>query len=625
MLPSRNTHRRRGGATVTTFAEVGAGMKAAPAWFVHLPGHLRGAARDLVGRIRGSRLRSWAVRVALGLVGLLVLGLWEQALLHGAARPVDPKLEIPVRGAPAAVVSYSGLIVTASEAGTIRALDPVRNDSVAEERQLGHSVTALASRSGALFALGGGTITRLRPDLTVALQRPLRSNLSTLAAGSAGLWASGGTRGLVRVDPVTLDVSARVPIRGRVGGIAVSREAVWATLPGSSELVVARPRRRGGSTTRRLAIGCAAGPITIAGGYAWALCSSARRVVAIAVDSKSRSMTIPVGVGATLLASGNHSLYVGSPTTETISQYGLTSRTRVGDAIPVETLPSSLTVDLHAVWVASKLDHSLQRLDLAGLRMQRQLVKRWDTIGELDPTGYLVAAIVLTMLLGQAYLLWRSGNPDAGLPPHEVRDIALLACDPRYYQPLSTGEPVETSSSTGRSIALNLHALNVSAEDVRTHKIGDLPPDRRVQRVIEAAHAVGRVKRFMNHAPAAGGLLRAPRATRLRVAKLRQRFQALEPFTVCGFSGTWTVSRTGDDLVRLRLPQLVDRDWMRWRPVPVAEAGWITVTCPTSALSELGRDDLSPDVTTIRMSVLAVPSRRREDETMEMRLVVAYY
>jgi len=626
MPSSRNTDRHHDDATVAGLADLSDALRIMPRWAVRFPVHMHVTARERARALRESRWSRWLVVALLAITFALTIGLWWQALGHGAASPVDPKIELPVAGAPAAILSYSGLIVTASESGAVSAIDPVSNEP-GPKRQLGHPVTALAARGGWLFALGGGRVTRLGPDLTVAKRATVRTAQLMLAAGPAGLWTAGG-KTIERVDPHTLRPTARVATAARIAGIAVSERTVWATAPAAQQLLAIVRGSGPGFGVRRVNVGCAAGPVTVAAGWVWTLCSRARRIVGFALDDVRRKAEIPVGAGSTLLASGNHSLYLSSPTSQTVSQYGLSSRRRVGRAIPVGTLASAMTIDLHAVWLASNYDHTLRRLDLAGLKLQRNEVTRWNTIGGWAPDLYLVFAIILTMALIQAYGLWRASDPDAGLPRHHFRDITVLACNILYYQPFSPGTPIERTITSGRALGLHLgSAVSVGTEAGRSETFGTLP-DRSVKLGIEEAKRAGRVKQFMNCAPAAGvpGLLRKPRRRRLRHERLRQRYLGLEPFTLCRLSGTWSVSRRPDGEISMELSELLDRDWGRWQPVPVPTGGHLTVTCPRDALNELGMAEIgAEDATSIKMTVLAVPDHRAAADGLHMRLVVAYY
>jgi hypothetical protein len=627
MPSSRNTLRRYVDATVPVYSEVGDVLKAVPDFLIGLPRNFRESGRERARRIRDSAGLRWLARTVMLLVLLLTAGLWEQAVLHRAARAHDPKLEIPVRGAPSAVVSFSGRVVTASEDGKVSAMDPLRNEIEAEQ-QLKHSVTGLASYGGWLFASGGGQLTRLSPDLSIDASEPDSASVSILSAGPAGLWAAGDGHFVQRLSSSRLTPTARVDTDGAVAGVAVSTDSVWATVPSRSKLLVIS-RHAGRFVGRSVSTGCAATPVTLGAGWVWVLCPRESRIVGFAVDDVRRTVTIPVGAKSSLLTAGNHSLYVASATTEAVTQYGLVSRQRVGRPIAVETMPSAIIVDLHAVWVASNIDHSLQRLDLAGLRLQRNEVPKWDTIGKHSPDLYLTFAIALSVLLAWGYQVWRSGDADAGLRRHEYRDITVLACDEPYFEPFSQGRPVETSHSTRHGFALALGSkVSVGSESGRSEIVCDLPRDRVVQHAVDAGKRARRVTRFMGHVPAAGapGLLRARRRVRLRTSRLWHRYLALEPFTVCWLHGTWNVSRPSENVVYLRLPELIDRDWGRWRHVPITDPeGWITVTFPPTALTTLGRRELDDGVAQLKMTVLAVPSQRSADGVLHMHLVVAYF
>jgi len=228
------------------------------------------------------------------------------------------------------------------------------------------------------------------------------------------------------------------------------------------------------------------------------------------------------------------------------------------------------------------------------------------------------------MLLGQAYLLWRSGDPDAGLPHLERTKIrAALARDDEFWSLLSLGQSGGTVIEVGHKFGAQI--LNFGGE--RTHTQTHTMVEHSLERAIEYALATAgdRVKRFPGYLPSAGalGMLRAPRRLRSRSARLQERYADLDPFTLCMLSGTWIVSRV-DDKVTMRLPELKDRDWLRWRSEPLAEDAWLTITCPASALTVMGVRTLDHGAATLNFTVVAVPLQPWADAPMQMRLVVAY-
>lgn len=627
MSSPHDPHRRRDVQTEPVSTTLGHVLKVVFRSLGRLPLHLRGAVRDRLRALQASRAHRVLARLVLVAWATVAVVAWDQALDHGRAKPVDPKLSISVSGAPLAVVPFAGNVVVASASGRISAYDPLTDRDIAD-RQLSHAVDAVTAGGGWLFAIGGGRVTRLGPNLQVSMERPVAYDGDLLASTTADLWAAGHDGTLARIDPATLTVTSRTALGGPAGGLAVSPHSVWVTVPARAVLLVVH-RHGGRLTARALPARAGAGPVVLASGYAWVLSPAVHRLDGYDATDPRRRQTVAVTPGADLLATGNSSLWVSSSTTSTVSQYGVEALRRVGGAISVGGLPSAMTVDVHAVWVASSQDHTLQRLDLIGLALARERTTHWETLWAVNPSVYAVVATALTILFLQFGLMWRFGNPDAGLPLQRARDISLLARDMTYYTPLSLGEPVETVVSTQRRLSLqvgNGSFVGIGGESGETHTLRDPPCDHGVGQAIQAARNAKRVQRFVGYAPKAGvWLLRAPRHVRVSVCRLQPRFESLAPFAICQLSGKWIVSYPSEDILSLQLPQLIDRAWFRWRPVPIAEQAWLTVVCPTSALTPLGRSELEQNPGTITMNVLAVPCKGLGTDVLQMRLVVAYY
>ena len=589
----------------------------------------RNHTRATLRRLRLSRNRRRRALVTVIPLVILAAFCWYESATRTTVASFDPKSVVRVTGEPAALASFGGLVVTASTTGHVSTLDPVTGRRQSE-RQLDHSVSSLAVLGSSMYALGEGRVTRMSPTLEVLASKRLTVRATMLAAGSAGLWAAGGGDSVVRVDPGTLELNARVPVRGHVGGLTVSASSIWVTISSSSEvLVIGRGAGRRFVVRRQRDTPSDPGPIVIANGMAWVLCPPSRRLVGYGLTDPRRTRARGVGIGAALLSKGNSSVYVGSPVTDTVTQYGAATLKRVGKPISVGGLPSAIMVDLHAAWVTSRRDNSLARLDLADLARQRTRATRRETLFGWRPEIYLGAASALTMLLLEIAVAWRMSDPDRGLPRLELPDICVVALDDVRWNPLSDGriDNVVRSTTGGISLGLGLggRTLGLTRDHAEADTLTEPPPERSVRHAIARLMRSGQAKRFLGYAPAAGGLLRMPSRLRLRPARLQERFLGLAPYTLCLLSGRFAVSRPNADTVHLQLRQLIDRRWGGWEPVAIPREAWLTVECAATALSSLGREDLAPTVSEIELSVLAVPHGASIDGGMRLQLLIAYY
>jgi len=626
MPSSRDNLRHRLFETVSLLPKLGKeAVRGAPESVPSVPGHLYETARQRAGHLRASPRRRWLIRLLLLVLTLVGLGAWYEGLSHRSERPVDPQRTVAVQGAPSAVLSYSELLVSATGAGRVSALDPLRGVE-SDAQQLQHPVASLATRGGFLYAIGGGRITRMGTDLSPSVPGPVHSDLQLLASGEAGLWAAGDGTLVERIDANTLKTDVRIRLPGAAAGLAVSSQSVWVAVPATSQLVVVRRQPGQGFKVREVPVGCEPGPVTIADGRVWTLCPHGRRVVGVALADVRNTMSIPVQAGSTLLVSAGNSLYVASPRGRTLAQYGTRTGARVGKLIALGALPSAVAVDVHAAWVGSSLDHTIQRVGLSALALQGAGPTEWDTFGGLSADVFFVIAVLLTVLLPIAFVVWRSCNPDAGLPRRGHGELSVLAVDPIYHDAISSGEPVEREEARKLTATIRMPggAFDIGGGDA-TRVVLRPPTDSTVQRTIASAARAGRIKHFMMHVPGAGvWLARAPRQMRVRPSTLEQRYATLRPFTLCWLSGQWIVSRVSDDAIVLQLPELVDRSWWQWRVIElVHKEAWISVACPASALTPLGNSELE-GVSRLRMSVLAVPSQR-DQAGLQMNLVVACY
>jgi streptogramin lyase/predicted Ser/Thr protein kinase len=220
------------------------------------------------------------------------------------------------------------------------------------------------------------------------IKLPWASGTTSVAAGFGSLWVTNGDQArLVRVDPVSGHLQgdrlvgsgeAVVVVAGE-GAIWVGRRAKRASDPPSA---IVKVDPRGGDTKEILFGQEGIGDIAIGGGYVWVPNRRRSRLSRIDPSSGERRST-PIGLGDHRVAFGADQVWVTNYDDGTISQNNRSLSNAATDALNVRG-PLDLTVSGSTVWVASKLDEAVVRLD----------ARTGKTIGEPIAVGRNPFAIV---------------------------------------------------------------------------------------------------------------------------------------------------------------------------------------------------------------------------------------
>lgn len=265
-------------------------------------------------RTRPQRVRTTlSVLVALGLL-LLVGRLWTP---HPKPAPANPtSLTVPP-------------IVTTAAAAT-----PSTSEAPATKPRAGFAepIAALAVTPGALWVAHGKTISRvdphtLRPTATVTGYQPAGGHqLVGMTAGGGAVWAAVSGAGVLRIDPASARVTARIPVATEEPP-AAGADAVWAVCcSGDTEGTAGRLVRIDPATSRVVATiplhglpdAVGAGPSGVwvrgARGPVWRIDPATNRVAA--------TITIPGGLGAAAgrILVGRDGVWVSDPKHLTVYQ-----------------------------------------------------------------------------------------------------------------------------------------------------------------------------------------------------------------------------------------------------------------------------------------------------------------
>jgi predicted Ser/Thr protein kinase len=314
------------------------------------PGGRRGAGSGgAAGPSRGARARAWVTPVL--------------ALLTGAAVVV---LAVIVLGGGD---DGSGSGVSSSTTTTPTGTDAPR---VAQTATVDARPNAIAYARGRVWvgSVRSGRLIGLPADGKGArrtIKLPWASGTTSVAAGFGSLWVTNGDQArLVRIDPVSGHVqgdrlvgsgTAVVVVAGE-GAVWVGRRALRSTDPPSS-IVKVDPR---GGETREILFGQEGiGDITTGGGYVWVPNRRRSRLSRIDPSSGERRST-PIGLGDHRVAFGAGQVWVTNYDDGTVSQNNRSLSNAVTNALNVRG-PLDLVVSGDTVWVASKLDDAVVRLD----------------------------------------------------------------------------------------------------------------------------------------------------------------------------------------------------------------------------------------------------------------------
>jgi DNA-binding SARP family transcriptional activator len=159
--------------------------------------------------------------------------------------------EIAVGARPAAVaIGHGSVWVANAEDGTVMRIDP-RARKVVKTIGIGAPSSSFAISEDAVWVGNGsaGTVSRIDPGSnavveTINLRGPdalVPNAVQSMAAGEGGLWVAVGPRTVVKIEPTSNRVVARVDVGAPAQAVAVGEGAVWAAT-GGERLVRIEPR-----------------------------------------------------------------------------------------------------------------------------------------------------------------------------------------------------------------------------------------------------------------------------------------------------------------------------------------------------------------------------------------------
>jgi YVTN family beta-propeller protein len=186
--------------------------------------------------------------------------------LAGSVRRIDPTMgttsaTIAVGRSPGSIAASPGALWVANYSdGTVSRIDPVANQVVATVT-VGGEPRSTAYGEGAVWVANGATgqVHRIDPATNQFTSIQTQATAYGVAVGGGAVWVSyrgirGQPDGLVsRIDPVTNQVVARIPVGVYPGRLVVGGGSLWVAMQGEATVVRITPSTN--SVTARIGTG----------------------------------------------------------------------------------------------------------------------------------------------------------------------------------------------------------------------------------------------------------------------------------------------------------------------------------------------------------------------------------
>jgi SARP family transcriptional regulator, regulator of embCAB operon len=274
---------------------------------------------------------------------------------------IDPETNrvvgyVPVGARPTAVaVGQGGVWVANADDGTVSRIDPTTRQ-VVKTIGIGAPAIDLAIESDAVWVANGtdGTVSRIDPrENAVTETLDLRGSNSLLphaiygvAADAESVWVAAWRQSLLRIDPRTNRVVARIDTEDTPIGVALGEGAVWTATVGERAL---RVEPSSNAITARVAT---AFPVAIAAGESglW-VAALPDAVWRINPATGTVTHTIPVGASPLGVSATSGSVWVANGGDGTVTR--IDPRTnRVVATIELGYTPTAVSAGEGAVWVS---------------------------------------------------------------------------------------------------------------------------------------------------------------------------------------------------------------------------------------------------------------------------------
>jgi YVTN family beta-propeller protein len=266
--------------------------------------------------------------------------------------------DIPVGGRPGTVVAGADAVWTANrDDDTISQIDPASR-SVESTTAPGTSIDGIAIEPAGLWITDVRRSVALRIDpgfrsvsnsVRIAPYAPSVMTGGPVAIGAGGVWVSNGLSSIVRIDPRSARVSARIDVGNDPEAIAVGEGSIW--VADSEDNTATRIDPRTNAVVGSTPLADAPSAVAVAPGSVWVADAGADQVQRLDPASGEVVATIPVGRRPTALAISDGSLWVVNSGSGSISRIDL-AMNRVTSTVRLGQAPDGIAVSHGRLWVS---------------------------------------------------------------------------------------------------------------------------------------------------------------------------------------------------------------------------------------------------------------------------------
>jgi YVTN family beta-propeller protein len=288
-----------------------------------------------------------------------------------ATKPGIPAVSATIsvgKGADHVASGADGIFVTNNPGRALARVAPDKN-TASSVAALGDAPHAVAVGSDAVWLTASNRVLRVEPatDPTQAHTTtiPVDTSVAELAVGDGGVWVTAGQSGqLIRIDPKTRTVAARIDVGAAPDSVVVGEGGVWV-----ANRVDAGTVTRVDPTHNRVlatvAVGSRPDQIAIGAGSVWTANSGDGTVSRIDPATDKVVATIKVGRGPASIVVGAGAVWVSDKSAATVYRIDPATN-RVTGSVRVGGGPESSTVADSNVWVVNTSDGTVSRIDPTG-------------------------------------------------------------------------------------------------------------------------------------------------------------------------------------------------------------------------------------------------------------------
>jgi DNA-binding beta-propeller fold protein YncE len=211
-----------------------------------------------------------------------------------------------------------------------------------------------------------GTLSQIDPGTAAVVGPPvhLEKGIAGVTTGAGSVWLSSPRRGeVLRVDPASGRVTARIDVGGRPGAIVFGGDRVW--IADDAGGGVTGVNAAGGRVFKR-GIPPHVAPLRLAvgAGAVWVSSASTGAVRRIDLGSATAGPPIPAGRGPAGVTVGGGLVWVANSRVDRVTRVDPATHTLFGVPISVGERPGGIDAGTESVWVANSADNTVSRIGI---------------------------------------------------------------------------------------------------------------------------------------------------------------------------------------------------------------------------------------------------------------------